>query len=454
MSVSLTPFNHHLFRAKAAPVRKDADFSSCSPSLNLPHYTTLALTEKQPTTLPAKPLASNTPIAPDAWDEFVSSAAEKTSNFWLALDVVSPVVNNFQGLINIKNGLLLSALVPIVNLPLQPSNRLLLSSSPWGRITETLLSVITWLPLMYSGTREILNTSIATYQEAQQSTHNKETAKTHAISKGMLESFLEVMALYIGPYALMSLSDSLIGNTFYRSLAIKKLEGKPFKSIMAELRRLPEFTDEHAFIDTHNLTQKTDDEIKQIPALKIEKKPKLSNAEALSTKALWRFYNRSKSRSANFLPQLWFTVSERTPVMVRELWRQLPKVIKNEMPERVDSSWVLAQLGEVYLHEAQEAHKSTKHQQPNFMQHYITTEEFKLGSYKTLASLGLLASWYLVVDPVINKLANQFLGPIMVNHANKKLIQHGKPPFYPKGFKQPNPPEKPTTTPTTPKALQ
>jgi hypothetical protein len=464
MSISLETFNHHSFRAKSAPVRKDADFLSCSSSsqfpLPLPHYTTLALTELEDTAMPNATLAEATPIhkvntkplspnTADTWDEFVNNAAEKTSNFWLALDVVTPVVNNFQGFINLKNGLLLSALVPIVNLPLQPSNQLLLSSSPWGKITETLLSAVTWLPLMYSGTKEILTSSIATYQEAKQTTHSNKTAEKHAVGKGLLEAFLEVMALYIGPYALMSLSDSLISNTFYRSVAINHLANKPFNAIMQELRQLSEFTDEHSFIDTHQLTTKTDEQIRQIAALKIEKHPKLSNVEALSTKALWRFYNRKKPRSADFLSQLWFTVSKRTPVMAKELWRQLPKVLRNEMPERVDSSWVLAQLGEIYLRQQQEAYKLKDKTEKNFFKDYIHTPEFKLGSYKTISSLGLLATWYLVLDPVINKLANQFLAPIMINNTNKQLQKQGEPPFYPKGFnhlKKPMPSTAKTTT--------
>lgn len=391
-------------------------------------------------------VTTNTPIAKKAssqlmlnkgspkvlgeFDSFTETVSDNTSNFWLALDVLEPMVTNFQGVLSVKNGLLLSALVPIVNLPLQKGNRQFLSETPWGRITEAILTTVTWFPLLYSGSKEILSTTLDTYQEAKDKTGSSKTAQSHALTRGMMETALEVMALVIGPYALMNLSDFLISESFYRSRALFELEGKTFPEIISLIKSKTEFAHEHEFIEKYQLEGKTLAEIEAMPVFVQKGKAVLSNADGLVIKALLRRYKRGEMAASRFLPELGVTITKRIPIIVRETFKQLPKVLRNEMPERIDSTHVLAQLGEVLVKEATEEQLGLSIKFAR-VKAYLKTQEFKLGSYKTLSSLALLAIWYLTLDPFINQLANSLLMPWAVKHTNRQLAKQGQPAYYP-----------------------
>ena len=361
-------------------------------------------------------------------DTFVEKASDTVSNFGLALDVIQPMVSNFQGMLSIKNGLLLSALLPIVNLPLQKGNRQLLSESPWGRITEAVLTTITWLPICYSGGKEVLSTTLDTYQKAKQQTGSDTTAQSHALSKGMIQTSLELMALVLGPYALMSLSDFLISESFYRSRALSELEGKSFSAIMSIIKSKAEFAHEHAFIDKHDLENSTLDDLKEMPVFKGALQ--LSNADGLVSKALLRRFQRGEMVKSSFLQELGVTCFERIPVILQEIIKQAPKVLRNEMPARIDSKHVLSQLGEIFIREKTEEKTGTLVAFDR-VKAYLGTQEFRLGSYKTMSSLTLLAVWYLCLDPFINRLANALLTPLVVKHTNRQLVREGQPPYYP-----------------------
>ena len=368
-------------------------------------------------------------------DTLAEKISDNTSNFWLALDVLEPMVNNFQGVLSVKNGLLLSALVPIVNLPLHQGNRQFLSNTPWGRITEFVLGALTWLPLIYSGAKEILSTTVGTYQQAQAATGNPQTAQSHALSRGMLETGLELMALVIGPYALMHLSDFLISESFYRSRALFELESKTFPQIMTIIKKHAEFSHEHAFIEKHGLEHKSIQEIEKMKIFNPQGELKLSGEEGLATKALFRRYQREEMKASRFLPELGITLTKRIPIMLRETWNHIPKVLRNEMPERVDSTSVLSRLGEALVKEGTETALEHKIKFER-VKAYLKTQEFKLGGYKTISSLALLALWYLCIDPVINKLANSLLVPLMVKHTNRQLAKKGLPPYHPNNKKE------------------